>query len=369
MTTTPADMKLVAQQFPTSPSSRRARRILGTWRHPLVQAIAKAVVKVFIATSLTFFLIRLMPGNPIDIKIDELTKDGLMSYADARAQAASLFSIDLDRPIPEQYLSYLGSLVHGDIGYSFVSQGTPVMSIVLAVLPWTLFSVGTGLLLSFSVGVFLGLLAAYNRNKPLDHILSLGGSIISAVPQYFIALLIVVVLGVQLRWVPFTSMRGATSSGIVAGFTPQFIGDVLYHAALPISVYFLATLGHWILGMKSATVNALEEDYVNAARARGLSDGRIMTAYVGRNAVLPLVTQLAITAGLAIGGSILIEKYFVYQGVGLRLEAAILQRDYPVMQGILLMVTLSVVIANLLADVLYTRLDPRIGRAGGATGS
>jgi peptide/nickel transport system permease protein len=369
VTTTPADMKLVAQQFPTSPSSRRARRILGQWRHPIVQAIVKAFAKVFIATSLTFFLIRLMPGNPIDIRIDELTKDGLMSYADARAQAASLFSIDLDRPLPEQYLSYLGNLAHGDIGYSFVSQGTSVMSIVLAVLPWTLFSVGTGLLLSFSAGVFLGLLAAYNRNKPLDHILSLGGSIISAVPQYFIALLIVVVLGVQLRWVPFTSMRGATSSGIAIGFTPQFIGDVLYHAALPISVYFLATLGHWILGMKSATVNALEEDYVNAARARGLSDGRIMTAYVGRNAVLPLVTQLAITAGLAIGGSILIEKYFVYQGVGLRLEAAILQRDYPVMQGILLMVTLAVVIANLLADIVYTKLDPRIGRAGGATGS
>ncbi len=369
MTTTPADMKLVAQQFPTSPSSRRMRRLLGQWRHPLLQAVFKALLKVFIATSLTFFLIRLMPGNPIDIKIDELTKDGLMTYADARAQAASLFSIDLDKPVLEQYLSYVGNLAHGDIGYSFVSQGTPVMSIVLAVLPWTLFSVGTGLLLSFSVGVFLGLLAAYNRNKALDHILSLSGSIISAVPQYFIALLIVVVLGVQLRWVPFTSMRGATSSGIQPGFTFQFIGDVLYHAVLPISVYFLATLGHWILGMKSATVNALEEDYVNAARARGLSDGRIMTAYVGRNAVLPLVTQLAITAGLAIGGSILIEQYFVYQGVGLRLQAAILQRDYPVMQGILLMVTLSVVVANLLADVVYTKLDPRIGRAGGATGS
>ena len=369
MTTTPADARMVAQQFPTTPSSRRARRILGQWRHPIAQAVLKALLTVFITTSITFFLIRLMPGNPIDIKIDELTKDGLLTYAEARSQASSLFSIDLDRPLPEQYLSFIANLAHGDIGYSFVSQGTPVMAIVLAVLPWTLFSVGTGLLLSFSVGVFLGLLAAYNRNRPIDHILSLGGSIISAVPQYFIALIIVIVLGVELRWLPITSMRGATSAGIPAGFTPQFVGDVLFHASLPISVYFLATLGHWILGMKSATVNALEEDYVNAARARGLSDGRIMTAYVGRNAVLPLVTQLAIAAGLAIGGSILIEQYFSYQGVGLRLQAAILQRDYPVMQGILLMVTLAVVIANLLADVLYSRLDPRIGRAGGATGS
>lgn len=369
MTTTPADARMVAQQFPTTPGARRVRHILGYWRHPIAQALVKAILTIFVTTSITFFLIRLLPGNPIDIKVDELTKDGLMTYDEARAQAASLFSIDLERPLPEQYVSFLNSVVHGNLGYSFVSQGTPVTAIVLAVLPWTLLAVGTGLLLSFTAGVFLGLFAAYNRNKPIDHVLSISASLISAVPNYFIALLIVIVLGVELRWVPVTLMRGTTSSGIPVGFTIQFIGDVAFHAILPVSVFFLATVGHWILGMKSATVSALEEDYVNAARARGLSDGRIMTAYVGRNAVLPLVTQFAITAGYAIGGSILIEQYFVYQGVGLRLQAAIFQRDYPVMQGILLIVTLAVVIANLLADVLYTRLDPRIGRAGGASGT
>jgi peptide/nickel transport system permease protein len=359
---------MVAQQFPTTPNARRARRVLGYWRHPILQAVVKAVLTVFVTVSITFFLIRLMPGNPIDIKIDELTKDGLMSYQEARAQAASLFSIDLDKPLPQQYVEFLGSLAHGDLGYSFVSQGTPVTAIVLAVLPWTLLTVGTGLLLSFTAGVFLGLFAAYNRNKPIDHILSLGGSLISSVADYFIALLIILVLGLQLRWIPITSMRGTYSSGQVPGFSLDFIGDVLFHAALPITVFFLASIGHWILSMKSATVNALEEDYVNAARARGLSDGRIMTAYVGRNAVLPLVTQFAITAGYAIGGSILIEGYFTYQGVGLRLQAAVLQRDYPVMEGIFIIVTIAVVVANLLADVLYTKLDPRIGRAGGATG-
>lgn len=369
MTTTPADARLVAQQFPTTPRARRARRILGAWRHPVAQAIVKAILTVLVTTTITFFLIRLMPGNPIDIKVDELTKDGLMTYQEARAQAASLFSIDLEQPIPEQYVGFMGNLLRGNLGYSFVSQGTPVTAIVLAVLPWTLFTVGTGLLLSFGAGIFLGLLAAYNRNKPIDHLLSLGGSVISSVPNYLIALLMVLVVGLQLKLVPITQMRGAFSAGIPAGFSPEFIGDVLFHAALPITVFFLATIGHWILGMKSATISALEEDYVSAARARGLSDGRIMTAYVGRNAVLPLVTQFAIAAGYALGGSILIEKYFVYQGIGLRLDAAITQRDYPVMQGILLMVTLAVVIANLLADLLYSRLDPRIGRAGGASGT
>jgi peptide/nickel transport system permease protein len=369
VTTTPADARIVAQQFPTTPRAPRARRILGYWRHPILQAVVKALLTIFVTVTITFFLIRLMPGNPIDIKIDELTKDGLMTYAEARAQAASLYSIDLDEPIPQQYLSFISHLARGDLGYSFVSQGTPVTAIVLAVLPWTLLTVGTGLLLSFAVGVFSGLFAAYNRNKPIDHILSLGGSLISSVPQYFIALLVILLLGLQLRWIPITQMRGAYSAGIAPGFTPEFIGDVLFHAALPILVYFLASIGHWILGMKSATINALEEDYVSAARARGLSDGRIMTAYVGRNAVLPLVTQFAITAGYAIGGSILIEQYFVYQGVGLRLNAAILQRDYPVMEGIFVIVTTAVVLANLTADVLYTKLDPRIGRAGGASGT
>ncbi len=359
---------MVAQQFPTTPNARRARRVLGYWRHPILQAIVKALLTVFVTASITFFLIRLMPGNPIDIKIDELTKDGTLSYEEARAQAASLFSIDLERPLPLQYVEFIGSLAHGDLGYSFVSQGTPVTSIVLAVLPWTLLTVGTGVFLSFAAGVFLGLVAAYNRNKPIDHVLYLGGSIVSSVPSYFMPLLIILVFGLQLRWIPVTQMRGTYSSGLQPGFSIDFIGDVLFHAALPITVFFLATLGHWILSMKSATVNALEEDYVSAARARGLSDGRIMTAYVGRNAVLPLVTQFAITTGYVIGGSILIEQYFVYQGVGLRLNAALLQRDYPVMQGIFVMVTLSVVLANLLADVLYTKLDPRIGRAGGATG-
>src|SRR2546430_5062025 len=163
---------MVAQQFPTTPRARPARRILGYWRHPVLQAFVKAILTIFVTVTITFFLIRLMPGNPIDIKIDELTKDGLMTYQEARSQAASLYSIDLDEPIPQQYLSFISHLARGDLGYSFVSQGTPVASIVLAVLPWTLLTVGTGLLLNFAVVVFCALFAAYNRNKPIDHILS-----------------------------------------------------------------------------------------------------------------------------------------------------------------------------------------------------
>ncbi|MDP9265903.1 MAG: ABC transporter permease [Chloroflexota bacterium] len=369
MTTTPADTRLATAQLPYVSPTARARRILGnTWSHPVVRALGKALLSIYITTTLVFFIIRLMPGSPVELKIDELIQQGQMSYEEAKAAASSLFSIDLNAPLHEQYLHFMGNLIRGDLGNSFLSQGSSVMSIVLAVLPYTLFAVGTGLLLSFAVGIFLGLIAAYRRNSPLDHLVSSGSSIVSSIPNYLIALLIVLVLGVQLRWLPITQMRGSFTAGIEPGFTPAFIGDILFHAALPISVFFLTTLGHWVLSMKAATVSTLEEDYVTAARARGLTDGRITTAYVGRNAVLPLVTQLAISAGFVVGGAILVEKYFVYQGVGLRLFAAIQQRDYPVMQGIVLITTVSVVLANLAADLLYSKLDPRIGRAGGSSG-
>ena len=359
MTTTPAEARLA--------STLDARAYLGGFvRHPVARAVAKAVLTVWVTTTLTFFLIRLMPGSPVELKIDELMQqsNGALSYQEAAAAASSLFSIDLNAPLHEQYLSFTGNVLRGDLGYSFLSPGTTVASIILAVLPWTLFAVGTGLLLSFIVGIALGLVAAYRRNSLFDRVTTTAGSLISSIPNYLLALLIVLFLGLQLRLLPITQMRGALSPGMRPGFTPEFVGDVLFHAALPITVFFLSHLGHWILSMRSATLAALEEDYVVAARARGLSDGRITTAYVGRNAILPLVTQLSIAVGFVVGGAVVIEQIFVYSGVGLRLINSVNQRDYPVIQGILLLTTVSVVVANLVADLLYTRLDPRIGRAG-----
>src|SRR2546427_5246979 len=342
----------------------------GMWRHPIARAVLKAALTIWVTTTITFFLIRLMPGSPVELKIDELVQSssGSISYEDARAIASSLFAIDLNAPLHEQYLSFMWSLLHLDVGKSFLSSGTSVTSIILAVLPWTLFSVGTGLLLSFIVGIGLGLLAAYRRNSLLDRVVSTGGSLVSSVPNYLIAIMLILFLGVQARLVNFTAMRGAYSGGMQPGLYPAFIGGILFHAAMPITIYFLTQLGLWILSMRSATLSALEEDYVTAARARGLSDGRIRTAYVGRNAVLPLVAQLAIQAGYVVGGAFFIESILVYPGLGLRLFKSIDQRDYTVMQGIVLLLTVAVVVANLAADLLYAKLDPRIGRAGGANG-
>jgi peptide/nickel transport system permease protein len=365
---TPAEAPL-ALPVPGAGAMGAARSRVAAFRQRAeVRAIARALLTIWIATTLTFWLIRLMPGSPVEIRIEELTRDGLMTYDDAVVVASTLFSIDLKAPIHEQYWEFLRDAVRGDLGSSFLSRGTPVMAIILSVLPWTLFAVGTGLLLSFVAGIGLGLVAAYRRNSVFDHVVSSVGSAVSSIPNYLLALLIVLFLGVQTRIVPITQMRGAYTPGIQPGFTPDFIGDALFHAALPISVFFLTHIGYWILTMRAATVATLEEDHVLAARARGLSDGRITTAYVGRNAMLPLVSQLAIAAGVAIGGAVVIEQVFVYQGMGLRLVRAIEQRDYPVMQGILLVTSAAIVVANLITDLLYAKLDPRIGRAGGSSG-
>lgn len=341
-----------------SPALTRPLRALAS--SYLVRRIIKALVTIFIVVSLTFGIVRLMPGNPVDIFILEQMNQYNISYQEARDQAAALMAIDLDAPLYQQYLSYFGSLLQGDLGSSYRSKGTSVSSYIKQYLPWTLFSVGTSLLISFVLGISLGMVMAYRRETWIDLLLSTFASLVSSIPNYLLAIILIVVLGPQWGIINYAKMRGSVTPGIQPGFTPEFIGDIFYHAALPITVYVLTTVGTWMLSMKSSTVATLEEDYVTVARARGLSDSRIMTSYVGRNAALPLFTQLAIGIGFVVGGSVLIESIFAYQGIGQQLLKAITQRDYPVMQGIFLIITFSVVAANLLADLLYGWLDPRI---------
>lgn len=332
-------------------------RITGNY---IVRRIFKALFTTLFVTTLTFFVVRLMPGSPIDAYIARQIGEYGLSYVDAAAQAASLFAINPSEPLYLQYFSYLGRLFRGDLGRSLVSSGAPVSQIILQYLPWTLFSVGLGLMLSFTIGIGLGMIMAYKRESVLDHALSVLASLFHSIPNYLLALMIVVFFGVQLGWLPLTKMRGSYSPGINPGLSITFVLDALYHAALPIATYVLTSIGTWMLIMKSSTLAELNEDHVTAAKARGLRDGRITTAYVGRNAILPLFTQLAIAIGFVVGGSILVERVFQYQGIGLILGNVINARDYPVMQGIFLVLTFSVVVANLLADLLYSRLDPRI---------
>ena len=325
----------------------------------LLRRLAKALFSIWLVATITFFVIRAMPGSAVDVLMQELTAQGV-SPEDARNQAAALMNIDLDQPLAGQYLDYLGNVLRGDLGNSYRSAGKPVSTLIAHVLPWTLFSVGLALLITFVLGIALGTIMAYKRDTWIDHLLSNLAATLDAVSPYLIGLLAILLFGIIWKLVPIMDMRGAMSPGIKPEFSLKFLADALKHVRVLLLVYVLSSIGSWMLQMKSNTMATLGEDYVTVARARGLTDGRILTAYVGRNATLPLFTRLATSVGFVVGGSVLLETLFTYQGVGYLLARSIADRDYPIMQGVFLIITISVIFANLLADYVYGWLDPRV---------
>lgn len=329
-------------------------------RNYTARTLFQSLITVWAVLTFTFFLIRLMPGNAVDVYTDRIMNQEQITYDEARARAASIFKFDADASSFEQYLDYMGDLVQLDLGESITSTGTRVSGQIIRFLPWTVFAVGLGLLISFILGAFIGLIMAYNRNSFIDHFFSIFASVLGAVPNYIWGLLILIIFGVQLKWFAIGELRGTYADGVDPGFNLKFITSVLTHAILPVVVYISGALGGWILTMRNSTISVLGEDYVNVARARGLPSSRIVTAYVGRNASLPMFTLLAINIGFVLGGSIIIEELLQYKGLGSFLFRSISERDYTAMQGVFLVITISVVLSNLAADLLYSRLDPRV---------
>ncbi|MGW5877716.1 ABC transporter permease [Nocardiopsis terrae] len=345
----------------TGPAApRKPRTVLKRlWRNYVFVKVRKALVVVFVVANATFFLGRAMPGDPIDVMAGRLTQGG-MSMNEARAIAMNSLAYDPDASLLQQWWEFIRGLLTLDLGDTINRPGFSVTDAIGAYLPWTLFSIGVGTLAAIALGLSLGMVMAYRRNRLLDHVLSVLASVLGAVPNYLIAMVLVVGGGMYLGWFNPIELRGTLSPGVRPGFTAEFVGDAFFHAALPILTYVLAIIGTWMLIMKASTTEVLSEDYVTVARARGLRDGRIATAYVGRNAVLPLVAQIAISFGTLVGGAIFVEQVLVYKGVGGLLLDAVNYRDYPLLQGLLIIITSCVVIANLVADLLYSRLDPRI---------
>lgn len=345
---------------PAKPSTptlwQRIRRILGSYT---VRVIVQAVLTIFGVITFTFFMIRLMPGNPVEIKIEQFMQRGL-TFEEASNQVAALYQFDPNAPILQQYADYIGKLLQGDLGESITSPGTSVISQVLRFLPWTLFSVGIALLISFSLGVLLGMAMAYWRGSLFDNIVTVIASFIYGIPDYVIALLLIIVVGIQWKLFNPGEMRGGVDATIPPGFTFEYIGSIFKFAMLPVLVYVMSSIGGWILTMKSSTMATLGEDHITVAKARGLSEGRILTAYVGRNALLPLVTRLAISIGFVVGGSVIIEELFQYPGIGRNLLRVITSRDYTTMQGFFLIITISVVLSNMVSDLVLGLLDPRV---------
>lgn len=336
----------------------------------LLKRVLRMILTVLLVTTIIFFLVRLMPSNPIDRYVeDQMVLYGI-SFEEARNRAASLFSMDLSKPILAQYFDYILNVFRLDFGDSLLSPGVSVMQIIAARLPWTMFTVGVGLILSFLVGIVIGAVMAFKRDKWYEPIVTGLASFLSAVPDFLIAICLLLVFGV-VRWngtstiMPIKLLRGTYSMNVTPGMNLPFIVDVLQHGTIPILTYMLSQLGVWVLLMKTCTTSCLNSDYVTMAKIRGLSSGKVLFSYIGRNAMLPIATEFAMRLGFIVGGALIIEQLFVYQGIGLELLHATNGRDYPMMQGIFLIMSIAIVLCNFLAEVLYVVLDPRI-KTGGA---
>lgn len=325
-----------------------------------IRRLLLLISTIFFAMTLTFVVIRMMPGNPIENMAISMMHEQGIDYETAYRSAKSMLNYDPAIPVIKQYVNYVSGLLKGNLGQS-LQYRRPVISIIIGALPWTLLVLSISLLLSFLIGILVGMYIAWKRKTILDPLLSVYASVISSIPEYVIAFLLIIAFSMKLKWFP---SRGAYSSSVVPGMNFPFISDVLYHTVLPVAAYVIAGIGGWAINMKGNAMNVLGEDYITSARARGLYDQRIVTHYVGRNAMLPLVTNLAISFGMIFGGSPLIEKLFVYPGVGYFMNQAVTNRDYLLMQGMFLLITVTVVVANFLAEILYSVLDPRI-RMGG----
>jgi len=352
-------MSALASSPPQTPAGLllRLRRLTRSYTFRIV---LQGLITIWAVTTFTFFLIRLMPGNPVDTYIDALMQQRNLTLEEAQRAAAGIFEFDPDEPLLQQYANYLGKLIRLDLGKSITKGGTPVLDIILRYLPWTLFCVGVALIVSFTLGVLIGLAMGYWRGGLLDNVMTGLASVISGIPDYILALLILIIFGVQLQWFKVGEVRGGVDPTVQVGFTLEYIGSILRYAFMPIFIYVLASIGTWILAMKSSTISTLGEDYITVAQARGLSERRVLTGYVGRNAMLPLVTRLAISVGFVVSGSVIIEEMFQYPGLGRNLFVAIGQRDYTTMQGMFLVITAAVVFANILADLAIGWLDPRV---------
>lgn len=319
-----------------------------------MKKVIACVLTMLVSLLLVFCVIQAMPGDPIETLAQEYIRSSQLPYDQAISKAKLALNYDPDIPVIERFVDYVKGITTGNLGQSMAFKDS-VINIVLGALPWTLLVCSVSLFLSFTVGVILGIYVAWKRSSILDGAVTGYQAIFGSIPDYIVAYLLVLVFSVGLGVFP---SKGAYSSSVDPGFNIEFIIDVLRHAALPVLAYFLTTLAGWIMGMRASCMSVLGEDYVNYARARGLSNKRIILSYLGRNAVLPMVTSVAISFGMMFGGSPLIENLFVYPGVGYYLTTAISRRDYPLMQGMFLMIIIMVLLSGLIAELLYSRLNP-----------
>jgi len=308
-----------------------------------------ALVTVFVAITINFFLFRVLPGNAV-------TDLARVPQSSLQLRHALTVQFGLDKPKWEQYVIYLKQLLHGNMGISFANQ-QPVSHLLLTDLKNTIPMVTVGTLAAVVIGVFTGVLSAWRRGSPPDHISTNLAIFAYAFPTQWLGMMLLILFAGVL---PSAGM----TDPFLFGPEPfwQHLGDVGQHMILPAATLMLTAYGSYTLVVRSSLLETLGEDYVLTARAKGLPVRRIVWRHAVRNALLPMVTLIALDLGYIVGGAVLIEVIFSWPGIGQSMFTAITQRDYPMLQGGFLILTVTVIVLNFLSDLVYFRLDPRISQ-------
>ncbi|MFC5832170.1 ABC transporter permease [Nonomuraea insulae] len=317
--------------------------------------LARGFVMILVVATISFFIVNNIPGDPMAARYEKLIEQGMAPEA-AQQAVKVLYGFQPDGTLWQQYSDYIFGLLHLDLGVSVTRPGVPVLDVLTDAAKWTVLPVLAGTLLSFLVGIILGVYAAIKRTGKLGDALSISGSLLHGIPQYVLAMLLVVIFATL---IPILPADGSVDILFEPGFNAGYIGSLVEHAVLPVLTYALSAYGGWILAMKSSVVTVLGDDFILASELRGMKRS-IVFRYIARNAILPLFTMLALSLGLLLGGAVFIEKIFNYPGLGWLLISSVTDRDYALMGGAFLLITAGTIIANIVADLFYTVIDPRV---------
>jgi peptide/nickel transport system permease protein len=320
----------------------------------LARRIGFYLVVAWAAITMNFIIPRLMPGNPLQLLVSRLSGQGELTPL-AIHNLAVAFGLDNKTGLLVQYGDYWVQLFHGDLGTSITYYPSSVAQVVMTALPWTVILLGTATVIAYIIGTILGVLAAWRRGSVLDTALP-ATTFLYAMPLFWLGLVAIEVFAVKLRWFPTS---GGENQGIPIAFTGQFLSSAVDHSILPALVIVITVMASPLVGMRNMMVTTLGQDYVLVAQAKGLSQRRVMVMYAARNAILPTIANFALALGYVVSGAILVEYVFSYPGIGYILFQAVSNEDYPLMEAIFLIITLAVLVANLLADLVYVVLDPR----------
>ncbi|HUL84258.1 MAG TPA: ABC transporter permease [Actinomycetota bacterium] len=315
----------------------------------MARKIFHAAITVLFVLTFNFFLFRVMPGDPVSL----LARSERLTPADV-AEQRKLYG--LDEPLPQQYLTYLRATLTGQLGVSLRS-GEPVSSMIGRALPPTVLLVGLGTLFAAVFGVLIGIRGAWHRGSRFDNSTLLGSLLLYSVPEGWLGMLLLIVFAGWLGWFP----AGGYTSGTTTGFARVI--DIANHLVLPLLTLTLGYIGEYVIIMRSSLLEVMHEEFLQTARAKGVPERLVRRDHAVRNALLPTFSLLCLSFGYVLGGAIVIEAVFSWPGLGRLTYDAINQLDYPVLEGVFLIASIAVIMANLVADLSYGYLDPRIRAA------